>query len=94
MSTSFTFISQDLAERRAVWNQMLAHLDVDPGADRAPAVLQELRSTMRACGCCDGLEGCKDWLDRDLPGTPPFCRARDAFTQLAMAQGADIRRSA
>lgn len=72
--------------RMAVHSAMLAHLDLDPGAEDACLLTRELRGTLLSCARCRCPVTCAAWIEDGNTGCPPWCGAGSAFASLAAAR--------
>ena len=85
MSVSLDHVAETHRQRLILWNQMLDHLDIDPGADLALKVQGELRLSLLACAQCHATTRCADWLSSQRAGPPPYCDAYHGFKALEAA---------
>lgn len=89
MSSLLQHIEKDFDRRMAVRRGMLAHLSLSFTDEQAEALRPEIRATLIACAACPNPEVCAGWVGHGHPGTPMFCRARDAFLRLEAACALD-----
>ncbi len=96
MSGLMQHISKDFEKRMTVRRGMLAHLGLAFTDEDAARLRPDIRETLIACSCCANPDTCRGWVRQKRPGTPMFCRARDAFLRLEAATGTveKARRSA
>ena len=96
MSGLLDAMSRDFSRRIEVRRKMMDHLGLCPTDTQVAAQRDDIRRTLIACAHCSNPEVCEGWVAQDRPGTPMFCRARDAFLRLEIALEAppEMRRSA
>ncbi|ROU03588.1 DUF6455 family protein [Histidinibacterium lentulum] len=78
-------VSQRVSHRFELRRRMMGRMGIAPDPDLAVALSREIRATVLACAECGNTDICAGWLDQGGRGLPVFCRARQAFADLARA---------
>ena len=93
MSGLLNSMSEDFSRRVALRRRMMGHLGLFPNDADCNRHRAEIRNTLIACSRCADPDICEAWIAQGRPGTPVFCRAREAFLRLevALEPAADIR---
>jgi hypothetical protein len=85
MSGLLDHIGQDFTRRIDLRRRMMSHLGLSPTDSQAAALRDDIRSTLLACSRCADPAVCEAWMRQERPGTPIFCRGREAFLRLEAA---------
>lgn len=88
MSSLLTHLTDDFHSRMEARRGMLAHLGLEFTDREAETLRPDIRETLLSCARCGNPEICRGWISQKRPGTPMFCRARDAFLRLEAATAA------
>jgi len=78
-------VSHRVSHRFELRRRMMGRMGIAPDPDLAVALAPEIRATVLSCAECRNTGICAGWLDQGGQGVPVFCRARQAFADLARA---------